>query len=456
MQLLQTQPAITVGLVTSAREVRFKLEGEFELPDLTSWSSGEYVAAVQNGGVSIRTATGDPVCSDSQTTLKPRDPGRGRFTIRDVTIGIGFHWERKEDQTFDGVLKLEARPDGTLLVINRVPLESYVTSVIASEMSATSPLELLKAHAVISRSWLLAQLSPWKVDRRTPPAKNIPHEPAKADPSIIRWYSRTDHAEFDVCADDHCQRYQGVSKVISPRVFDGVAETRGLLLTHRDEVCDARFSKCCGGLTENYAAAWENVDIPYLRGIIDAAEPPAGFELPLTHPENARRWILGQPEAYCNSAEASVLKRALPGFDQETRDFFRWEVTYTQEEVRGLLQKRLGMDVGAVRRLEPLERGVSGRIITLQVIGEKSSATIGKELEIRRALSLSHLYSSAFVVETEGEGEVPVRFLLRGAGWGHGVGLCQIGAAVMAAGGKNYRQILGHYYRGTALFQLYE
>lgn len=457
MRKLEKQPAITVGLVTSAREIQFRLMGEFELPDLTTWSTGEYKASVEGGRLTIHTSAGEFVCSDSQTELRPIHPETARFMILDVTIGIGFHWERKQDQTFQGIMKLEARPPDALLVINRVPLEAYVTSVIASEMSANSPSELLKAHAVISRSWLLAQLSPWKVFRKSTAERGTRTDAGGEHPlDILRWYSRTEHTDFDVCADDHCQRYQGVTKAGSPAVHQSISETHGLLLTYRDEVCDARFSKCCGGMTEDYGTAWEDVEIPYLTGVPDGPGPAENFDLDFYREENVRRWMLESPPAFCNTSDDSVLRATLPDFDQETRDFYRWTVPYPQEEVQELLRSRLDLDLGAILRFEPIERGVSGRIIRLRIVGERDATVIGKELEIRRALSRSHLYSSAFLVEAEGTGKIPERFTLHGAGWGHGVGLCQIGAAVMASQGRNYRQILGHYYRGANLFQLYE
>lgn len=457
MQKLQSQPAITVGLLASAGEVRFRLEGEFVLPDWTSCPAGEYVAGLAEDRLKIQTLDGQVVCSDTQTELRPRDADQGRFTILGVTIGVGFHWERSEDQTFQGVLKVEALPSKHILVVNRVPVESYVTSVISSEMSATSPPELLKAHAIVSRSWLLAQLSPWKVDRRGSPEARRPMmgtEEAEGR-EIIRWYNRLAHAEFDVCADDHCQRYQGVTKAVTSTVFGAVAETYGLFLVSGREICDARFSKCCGGMTEGYSAAWEDVEVPYLQGVPDAAGPLEGYSLPLTDAEYARHWISGSPPAYCNVADPDVLKLALPDFDQETRDFFRWEVVYRQDELQEILHERLGIDFGRIIRLEPVERGLSGRITKLRILGENRTLIIGKELEIRRVLSRSHLYSSALVIETDSDAPVPSWFRLRGAGWGHGVGLCQIGAAMMAANGQTFGQILGHYYRGASLFQLY-
>ncbi len=457
MRMLGAEPVIRVGLLSVDGPVRFRLEAESISPDSMRWPAGDYVASVDQGLLSIRSAAGRLLLSGQQAAFRPSDTEKGRFTIVDIVIGIGFHWERKQDQTFKGELELVARPPGDLIVVNRVPIEDYLTSVIASEMSASSPLELLRAHAIVSRSWLLAQLKPWKVDRK--PSAQIAWDSdqhgTRSGQELIRWYSRTDHADFDVCADDHCQRYQGVTKSACSRPSECITSTRGLVLTLGEEICDARFSKCCGGMTEDYRAAWEDVEVPYLRSVIDTTNPPPEYRLPLTIAERAQNWIIGRPSAYCNTSDLEVLKQVLPDFDQETQDFFRWEVVYRQDEIREILDERVGLDFGRITGFAPIERGASGRLIRLKIIGDKSAAIIGKELEIRRALSRSHLYSSAFVVEPEAGSPVPSAFRLRGAGWGHGVGLCQIGAAVMASQGIPFHRILEHYYRGTSLFRLY-
>jgi stage II sporulation protein D len=359
-------------------------------------------------------------------TLTPLDSSAA-FALDDVTIGIGFHWERKERQIFRGALRIIQRAGG-LTVINDVPLEEYVTSVISSEMSASCPLELLKAHAVISRSWLrfpLDAVCDRPIAHRAPPGE------------IVRWYGREAHPDFDVCADDHCQRYQGITKAFSDAASRAVTATVGEVLVYEGAICDARFSKCCGGVTELYATAWEDVDIPYLKSFYDGpAQSSFGPEA----------LIRSEPPAYCNTTDMSLLARILPGFDQETRDFYRWRVEYSAEEAQDLVAARTGVNLGPILDFQSLARGPSGRIYRLKIIGEKDELIIGKELEIRRALSQSHLYSSAFVVDKEGG-----RFVFRGAGWGHGVGLCQIGAAVMADQGKTYKEILAHYYRGANL-----
>ena len=367
---------------------------------------------------------------EREITLVPADAAACAFALDAVTIGIGFHWERKERQVFRGALRVVRRAGG-LTVINDVPLEEYVTSVISSEMSAACPLELLKAHAVISRSWL------WFPKAGAPRAADSPSAPT--DPhEIVRWYGREAHPDFDVCADDHCQRYQGITKAFSPGAAQAARATAGEFLRYRDAVCDARFSKCCGGITERYATAWEDQDIPYLESVFDDAAPPS-----LSRTEE---WIRSSPPAYCNSDDRELLQRVLPSFDQETGDFYRWRVAYGRAELADLIRSKIGRDLGPVRAIEPLARGPSGRIYRLKIAGERDYVIIGKELEIRRALSRSHLYSSAFVVDEERDG-----FVLTGAGWGHGVGLCQIGAAVMAHLGKTYRQILEHYYRGSSV-----
>ena len=359
----------------------------------------------------------------SETALTPVDPAASAFAVPDMTIGIGFHWERQERQVFRGPLRIIKTPAG-LTLINDVSLEEYVTSVISSEMSASCPIELLKAHAVISRSWLLSRGG-------KPGGYTNDHE-------IVRWYGREAHPDFDVCADDHCQRYQGITKAFSPAASEAVNATAGEFLRYNGQICDARFSKCCGGITEEYSTAWEDVDIPYLRSFYDGATLPSSFD--------AEKWILSSPPAYCNTRASALLSRILPGFDQETVDFYRWRVEYHPDELAEIIKTKIGVDLGSIQDIQPLERGPSSRIYRLRITGASDFVIVGKELEIRRALSRTHLYSSAFVVEKNSG-----RIILRGAGWGHGVGLCQIGAAVMADGGKPYREILQHYYPGTTV-----
>jgi len=366
----------------------------------------------------------------SEVTLTPSEPASAAFALDDLTIGIGFHWERKERQLFRGAFRLLKREAG-LTVINDVSLEDYVTSVISSEMSASCPLELLKAHAVISRSWLKCP--------QTHPSRSGKGRVAGLDShEILRWYGREAHRDFDVCADDHCQRYQGITKAFSPTAAEAVRATAGQFLRYQGGICDARFSKSCGGITERYATAWENEEIPYLESVYDGPADSCAYS-----PDT---WIRSKPPAYCNTDNAELLSRILPAFDQETRDFYRWRVAYTPEELADLIRSKLALNLGPIRDLRALARGASGRIYRLKITGQRDHVIIGKELEIRRALSPTHLYSSAFVIDKE-----VGRFVLRGAGWGHGVGLCQIGAAVMANAGHTYTEILLHYYRGTSI-----
>jgi len=366
----------------------------------------------------------------SEVTLTPSEPSSAAFTLDGLTIGIGFHWERKERQVFRGAFRLLKREAG-LTAINDVSLEDYVTSVISSEMRASCPLELLKAHAVISRSWLKFPTS-----NPSRSAKGR-HEDLDSH-EILRWYGREAHRDFDVCADDHCQRYQGITKAFSPSAAEAVRATAGQVLHYQGGICDTRFSKCCGGITERYATAWEDEEIPYLESVYDGPADSRAY--------SPDAWIRLNPPAYCNTNDSELLSRILPGFDQETRDFYRWRVAYTPEELADLIKSKLALDLGPILDLQALARGASGRIYRLKITGQQDHVIIGKELEIRRALSTTHLYSSAFVVDREAG-----RFVLRGAGWGHGVGLCQIGAAVMAMAGHTYTEILRHYYRGTSI-----
>lgn len=367
----------------------------------------------------------------SEATLIPVDAASCAISLDGVTIGIGFHWERKERQVFRGGLRVLRRAEG-LTVINDVPLEEYVTSVISSEMSASCPPDLLKAHAVISRSWLKGPSATASAAPAAPETPETPESPGE----IRRWYGREAHPGFEVCADDHCQRYQGITKAASLAVAEAVRATSGEMLLYGGAICDARFSKCCGGLTERYQTAWDDREVPYLTSVLDGPPQPGA--------EDPETWIRSNPAAFCNTHDADLLGRILPGLDQETRDFFRWRVEYTPEELGDLVRSKLNVDLGPIVGLEPLSRGLSGRIYRLRITGKRGEIVVGKELEIRRALSRSHLYSSAFVLDRDSG-----RFVLTGAGWGHGVGLCQIGAAVMATQGRDYREILSHYYSGT-------
>lgn len=439
INLYHKEPEVSVGIVSGA-EIHFTLNE----PYLAKGEeiSGQQVAKFSEGGVlwngnQYRELVFQPQSSDAS------------FSLNDVTIGVNFHWERKETQTFAGTLHFVVEED-KICAINELPVEEYLESVISSEMSATSSIELLKAHAVISRSWLLAQM---KKRQQLSEGGNDFFSFIKKEDELIRWYDREDHTIFDVCADDHCQRYQGITKETSTHVAEAVKETRGQILFYESEICDARFSKCCGGVSEEYEYCWEDTPKPYLKAIRDNAN---GNMLDLTIEENAEKWIRSNPDAFCNTHDKKILSQVLNDYDQETSDFYRWHVHYTQEEISELISRKMKMDFGNIVDLIPLERGKSGRISKLKIVGTKCSFTIGKELEIRRMLSESHLYSSAFVIDKkEIKDGIPQFFEITGAGWGHGVGLCQIGAAVMGEQGYKYNQILLHYFKGAEIKKIY-
>jgi peptidoglycan hydrolase-like amidase len=444
--MIEQEPLLSVGIYEREAETRGALNGQFVLPDKTALS-GEFSVRPEQGRLVLRGKDGHEFARGPEIRLTPE--GEATFTLRGVTIGINFHWEREEDQTFEGGLRLLPNADGTITAINDAGVEQYLKSVISSEMSAEAPLELLRAHAITSRSWLVAMLERQKrLKRAGGPARRG----RDSEGEIVRWYDREDHQLYDVCADDHCQRYQGITKIISAAAEQAVRNTRGVFLVHNGEICDARYSKSCGGRSEVFASAWEDLSVPYLSTISDAA-----VEHPLISSEAAaERWMASPPAAYCNTTDGNILRQILPSFDRETTDFYRWTVTYAQEQLAALLRQRSGLDFGDIHRLEPLRRGPSGRIVRLRIVGSRRSVVVGKELEIRRWLSPSHLYSSAFVVRTEGGTQgIPARFTLRGAGWGHGVGFCQIGAAVMAAKGFQAETIVKHYFRGAELKKLY-
>ena len=438
------QPDVTVGIV-SAQKIHFSLNK----PYLAKGEKvlGEQVVEFSEGGVLWN---GNQY---SKLTFHPQSADAS-FSLSDVTIGVNFHWERKETQTFLGTLRFVVESD-KIVAINELPVEKYLESVISSEMSATSSLELLKAHAVISRSWLLAQM---QKRREVAVSGNNFFSFTRKEDTLIRWYDREDHTLFDVCADDHCQRYQGITKETSPHVAEAIRQTKGQILMDGEEICDARFSKCCGGITEEFQYCWEDTPKTYLTAVRDIA---LGVEhtLPnLTNEEEAEKWIRFNPPAFCNTQDKKILSEVLNDYDQETVNFYRWKETLSQEKLQQLIADKLKMNLGAILDMKAVERGKSGRISKLQIIGTEKTFTIGKELEIRRTLSDSHLLSSAFVVDKYDKDEqgVPQRFELIGAGWGHGVGLCQIGAAVMGEQGYHYDAILLHYYQGAEIKKLYK
>ena len=450
-------PLISVGIL-SGKEIEFSFPIKFISSDGTE-SSGMQKAIYRDGKIHWQGK------EYNELSFTPQQGAPAFFELKDVTIGINFHWERKEVQKFKGELKIIVEGE-QLTAINIISIEEYLISVISSEMSATASLELLKAHAVISRSWLLNK---WKTESRKQEMKNektgksIQKDSATCSPSFvsdsqfIKWYDHEAHKNFDVCADDHCQRYQGITRASTPQAIEAVSTTQGEVLMYKGAICDARFSKCCGGAFEEFQNCWENVKHPYLIGQRDSKTET---RLPdLTKEAEADKWIRTSPAAFCNTHNKQVLSQVLNNYDQETTDFYRWRVCYSQQELSELIHKRSGIEFGKIIDLIPVERGTSGRLVRLKIVGTLRTLIIGKELEIRRTLSSSHLYSSAFVVDKEykeDEKEIPSRFILTGSGWGHGVGLCQIGAAVMGEQGYKYKEILSHYYPGSAIEQQYK
>ena len=433
------EPIVSVGIV-SGDEIRFQLNGTYTIGNKEV--TGKQTVKFKDGQILWDSAAYQELC------FTPQNDDIS-FTLEDVTIGVDFHWERKEAQIFLGKLRFVV--DGAKLwAINELPVERYLASVISSEMSATSSLELLKAHAVISRSWLLVQMRRRKAIEMGVQTASAPVK--VSDEEGVVWYDSDAHTLFDVCADDHCQRYQGITKATSPHVEEAIKATRGQLLMNGKEICDARFSKCCGGVSEEYEYCWDNTHKPYLLSVVDNAPLGTAPEIDLTDEKTAQKWILSSPKAFCNTKDAAVLGQVLNNYDQETQDFYRWTVDFTQSELAELIRRKSGLDFGEIIDLQPLERGKSGRITRLRIVGTKLTRIIGKELEIRRTLSESHLYSSAFVVErSEIVNDIPQHFRLVGAGWGHGVGLCQIGAAVMGEKGYQYDEILHHYYQTASI-----
>ena len=441
-----TEPEVSVGIMSRQR-IRFSLNATYSAKG--SLVRGEQTVECSEGGILWN---GNLY---RELTFTPQE-NKASFSLYDVTIGIKFHWERQETQIFSGTLKLVVEEE-KITAINVLPVEDYLISVISSEMSASASPEFLKASAVISRSWLYAQ-----IEKR----KQLSNHDrgffsfSKSDGELIRWYDREDHTIFDVCADDHCQRYQGITRASNEAVVEAVKATRGQILTSGDDICDARFSKCCGGATEEFEYCWEDKHLSYLTSIRDIApENLSGIRpvLPdLTREEEAEKWIRSNPPSFCHTEDEEILRQVLNDYDRETTDFYRWRVEYTQDELSGLIAENLKTDFGSILDLIPVERGRGGHISRLKIVGTQETLVIGKELEIRRVLSRTHLFSSAFVVDKEDLHDgIPGRFVLHGAGWGHGVGMCQIGAAVMGAKGYHYDEILKHYYDGITIRKVY-
>jgi SpoIID/LytB domain protein len=442
------EPTVSVGIMNE-KEITFVLNGNF------SATNGQTYSGEQKISFQIDKLFFDGN-SFAEIIFTPTNDDCN-FDLIDVTIGINFHWERKENQRFNGSVKFIIE-DKKVTAINTLLVEDYLKSVISSEMSATASFELLKAHAVISRSWLLANmgspLNPPQGDFKKAPLQSP--TPLEGLGEAIKWYERDAHSNFDVCADDHCQRYQGITRTNTQTAIDAINATHGEVLMSDGNICDARFSKSCGGISEKFENCWAETPYKYLTNIIDNDKTPEGFNLDLTIEKNAEKWIRHSPAAFCNTTDKKILSQVLNNYDQETTDFFRWKVVYSQQKLSALLLERSGIDFGNIIDLIPIQRGVSGRLIKLKIVGTKQTIVVGKELEIRKWLSTSHLYSSAFVIgKTLDENNIPSTFTLIGAGWGHGVGLCQIGAAVMGEKGYQYKEILLHYYKNAEIKRNY-
>ena len=443
---MMLEPLLSIGIMYES-EISFRLNEKYLLAPNGMPFEGIQKVNYNNGKIWLN----GEIMDEDTLIFEPVRYHEASFELKDVTIGIQFHWERKENQQFKGSLKFIIENE-KLTAINILPLEDYLISVISSEMSATSSLELLKAHAIISRSWLLAQTEKGKTLKDS---SKIYQSITETPEEYIRWYDREDHQNFDVCADDHCQRYQGITRQSTELVEKAVSETKGILLMNNGKICDARFSKSCGGITETFENVWEPEVHSYLQSFADHKN--TDFELEnLTIESAAEKWIRNAPEAFCNTRDKEVLSQVLNDYDQETTDFYRWKIIYQQAGLAELIGRKSGRDFGAIVDLIPVERGQSGRLKKLKIMGTKLTLIIGKELEIRKTLSESHLYSSAFVVDKQNiENGIPGEFILSGAGWGHGVGLCQIGAAMMGAKGYTYDEILLHYFRGASIDKIY-
>ncbi|MDR2840513.1 MAG: SpoIID/LytB domain-containing protein [Paludibacter sp.] len=437
------EPSISVGIM-SAKQIEFSLNGNFVFAD--QHFTGKQTADFANGKIVFCGNEYEQIsfCALDETNS---------FELKNVTIGINFHWEQQENQRFEGDLKLIAEND-EITVINIIKVEKYLLSVISSEMSAGAPLEFLKAHAVISRSWLLANLTEQNHANKTNNELLISDLSNKN--RYIKYYERDNHISFDVCADDHCQRYQGTTRATTHAVRQAIESTRGEVLMYENQICDARFSKCCGGASEIFENCWADVNYPYLTKVIDNKAITNEISSDLSIEQNAREWINSSPASFCNTSDKKILSQILNNYDKETDDFFRWTIVYSQKQISEIIAKKSGIDFGNILDLIPVKRGVSARIVELEIVGTKRQMIVGKELEIRRWLSETHLYSSAFTVDKKDIADgIPQQFILTGAGWGHGVGLCQTGAAVMGAKGYPYSEILRHYFINIELAKLY-
>ena len=421
MPAFKKEPTITVGIITE-KQVSFDLYGDFRVTGVRKFFSGRFTAEI--AGDKIRCKRGDDTLeAEKEIIFEPDDIDLESFLLKDVTIGLKFHWQRKEKQRFQGTLKLLKNKD-KIVVINIIPVEKYLTSVISSEMSAKSSVQMLKSLAVVSRSWLLAQI---EKSGSIKMKKEVYSSESHSADEFIKWYDREEHELFDVCTDDHCQRYQGITKISTQAARQAVEETFGLVLLYNNKICDARFSKSCGGITESFENVWEPVVHEYLTSVIDYKYEPENYQLDFSVERNAHKWIEGNPPAYCNTTDDKILSQVLIDYDQETKDFFRWKVIYSQSEISGMISKNSGFDFGEIIDLIPLERGNSSRLIKLKIVGSKKELIVGKELEIRRLLSVTHLYSSAISIGKQNiDNNIPGKFIISGAGWGHGVGFARL------------------------------
>ncbi len=447
--LFREEPLISVGILTEEKIV-FELHGNYLATGSKNYFRGIFSAEIKDNQI-VCSNNSEKIENAEEILFAPEDPHSESFLIRDVIIGIDFHWQRKERQRFNHSLKL-IREGNNVVAINILPLENYIVSVISSEMSAKCSLQSLKSLSVVSRSWVLAQLE----KRETEEAVQDNLSVNQSEDELIQWYDREQHKNFDVCADDHCQRFQGITKVTTENAREAVLQTRGIVLLSNNKICDARYSKSCGGITEDFENVWETIRVPYLSSIIDYKYEPENFNIDFSSEANVRKWITGNPQSFCNTLDKVILSQILIDYDQETTNFFRWRVEYTQSELAAIIKDKSGIDFGDILDLIPVERGSSSRLIKLKIVGSKKSLTVGKELEIRRILSKNHLYSSAFIVDKIlDKNDLPKKFILHGAGWGHGVGLCQIGGAVMAEKGHQFDEILLHYFSNVTIKKIY-
>jgi SpoIID/LytB domain protein len=447
--LFREEPIISVGILTEEK-IFFELHGNYRIAESKKYFKGIFSAVIRDNKI-VCSNNFDKIENTDEILFEPEDPHSESFLINDVIIGIDFHWQRKEKQRFNHSLKL-IRDGNKVVAINILPLENYIVSVISSEMSAKSSLQSLKSLSVVSRSWVLAQLEKRNTEKTVENNLSV----HLTEDELIRWYDREQHKNFDVCADDHCQRFQGITKVTTENAKKAVSQTRGIVLLSGGKICDTRYSKSCGGITEDFENVWETVRVPYLTSVIDYKYEPENFNIDFSNEANARKWIKGDPQSFCNTSDKVILSQILIDYDQETTNFFRWSVGYTQIELAEIIKDKIGVDFGDILDVIPVERGASSRLTKLRIVGTKKSLTVGKELEIRRILSKSHLYSSAFIVDKIiGKNNIPEKFVLHGAGWGHGVGLCQIGGAVMAEKGYQFDEILLHYFSNAKIKKIY-